>query len=158
METQLDRLDMQILSALQVSNQLTAYELADSVPLSPSAIQRRIRQYRASGVITADVSVLNPKLTGDHISVVLLIQLAQQGPARVAEVRGRLSRSPHVQVVMELAGAYDLMCIGMFDSMETFNAFADAEVAADPSVNRFEPIFVRRRVKFGATIPLWNQI
>lgn len=158
MESQLDRLDMQILSALQISNQTSAQELADRVPLSPSAIQRRIRQYRTTGVITADVSVLNPKLTGGHISVVLLIQLAQQGPARVAEVRGRLSRSPYVQVVMEIAGGYDLMCITMFDNIESFNTFADIEIAADPCVARFETMLVRRRVKFGATLPLWNAI
>lgn len=158
MELQLDRLDMQILSALQVCNQTSAHELADSVPLSASAIQRRIRTYRTNGVITADVSVLNPKLAGDHISVMLLIQLAQQGPARVADVRARLSRSSHVQVVMEIAGAYDLMCITVFDSMEAFNTFVDTEVAEHPLVGRFETIFVRRRVKFGATLPLWNQI
>ena len=142
MELQLDKLDMQILSSLQVSNQTSAHELADRVALSPSAIQRRIRHYRNAGVITADVSVLNPKLAGDHISVVILIQLAQQGPARVADVRARLSRSPHVQVVMEIAGAYDLMCITVFDTMDAFNAFADAEIADHPSVGRFETIFV----------------
>lgn len=154
MELQLDRLDLQILSSLQVSNQTSAHVLADHVPLSPSAIQRRIRHYRANGVITADVSVLNPRLAGDHISVMVMIQLAQQGSARVAEVRARLSRSPHVQVVMEIAGAYDLMCITVFDAMEAFNAFLDTEIADHPSVARFETVFVRRRVKFGATIPL----
>jgi Lrp/AsnC family leucine-responsive transcriptional regulator len=154
MDLQLDRLDVRILSALQVSNQTSAHELADSVPLSPSAIQRRIRHYRSNGMITADVSVLNPRLAGDHISVMVMIQLAQQGLARVADVRARLSRSPHVQVVMEIAGAYDLMCITVFDAMEAFNAFVDAEIADHPSVGRFETVFIRRRVKFGATIPL----
>lgn len=154
MELQLDRLDMRILSALQESNQTSAQELADRVPLSASAIQRRIRAYRHSGVITADVSVLNPRVSGEHISVVLLIQLAQQGPVSASDVRGRLGRSPQVQVIMEIAGAYDLMCIAMFESMESFNAFADAQIAGHPSVGRYEAIFVRRRVKFGTTIPL----
>lgn len=154
MELQLDRLDMRILSALQECNQTSAHELADRVPLSASAIQRRIRSYRHNGVITADVSVLNPKVTGEHLSVVLLIQLAQQGPAQLSDLRLRLGRSPHVQVMMEIAGAHDLMCITMFESMDSFNAFADAEIAGHPSVGRYETIFVRRRVKFGAAVPL----
>lgn len=154
MELQLDRLDLQILSALQECNQTTAHDLADRVPLSPSAIQRRIRNYRSSGVITADVSVVNPKVTGEKLSVVLLIQLAQQGPTRAAAFRTTLNRSPHVQVIMEIAGAYDLMCITVFDGVEDFNAFTDAEVADNPSVARHEAIFVRRRLKFGASIPL----
>lgn len=154
MEMQLDRLDLKILSALQVSNQTSAHELACHVPLSPSAIQRRIRSYRSNGVIAADVSVLDPRLAGDHISVMVMIQLSQQGPARVADVRVRLSRSPYVQVVMELSGAYDLMCITVFETIGAFNAFVDAEIADHPSVGRFETVFVRRRVKFGAAIPL----
>lgn len=154
MELQLDRLDMRILSALQECNQTSAHELADRVPLSASAIQRRIRSYRHNGVITADVSVLNPKVTGEHLSVVLLIQLAQQGASHLTELRARLGRSPHVQVMMEIAGAHDLMCIAMFENMESFNLFADAQIADHPAVGRYETIFVRRRVKFGATIPL----
>jgi Transcriptional regulators len=154
MESQLDGFDMRILSALQICNQTTAHQLADQVPLSPSAIQRRIRSYRSRGLIAADVSVLDPKLAGDHISVVLLIQLVRQGLSSVAEVRTRLARSPYVQVVMDIAGTYDLMCITVFEGMEAFNAFADAEIADHPAVGRYETIFVRRRVKFGAAIPL----
>lgn len=154
MELQLDRLDMQILSALQECNQTTAHDLADRVPLSPSAIQRRIRNYRTSGVITADVSVVNPRITGEKVSVVILIQLAEQGPSRAAAFRAALNRSRHVQVIMEIAGSYDLMCITLFDSIESFNGFLDAEIADHPSVARHEAIFVRRRVKFGTSIPL----
>lgn len=154
MQPHLDRLDMRILSALQLCNQTTAHQLAEQVPLSPSAIQRRIRNYRSTGVIAADISVLDPKVAGEQISVVLLIQLAGQGLARAAEFRTGLSRSPQVQVVMDVAGPHDLLCIAVFDGMEVLNAFIDMEIADHPSVARFETIFVRRRVKFGAAIPL----
>jgi Lrp/AsnC family leucine-responsive transcriptional regulator len=154
MQPHLDRLDMRILSALQLCNQTTAHQLAEQVPLSPSAIQRRIRSYRSTGVIAADVSVLDPKVAGEQISVVLLIQLARQGLAQAAQFRDGLSRSSHVQVVMDVAGAHDLLCIGVFDGMEALNAFVDLEIADHPAVARFETIFVRRRVKFGAVIPL----
>ena len=42
-----------------------------------------------------------------------------------------------------------LFCVG-----DDENAFADAEIAGHPSVGRYETIFVRRRVKFGAAVPL----
>jgi Lrp/AsnC family leucine-responsive transcriptional regulator len=60
MPNALDRLDIQILGALQENNQATAQILAERVPLSPSAILRRIRQYREEGVIAADVSIIEP--------------------------------------------------------------------------------------------------
>lgn len=153
-DVQLDRLDMQILSALQECNQTSAQDLAERVPLSPSAILRRIRQYRATGVIAADVAVLDPAVTGERLSVVLLVQLARQAPAAAAAFRKGLERLPNVQVVMEIAGAFDVMCITVFETMDAFNDFADAHIADDPAVARYEAMFVRRRIKFGAGIPL----
>ena len=46
------------------------------------------------------------------------------------------------------------MCFTVFETIGAFNAFVDAEIADHPSVGRFETVFVRRRVKFGAAIPL----
>ena len=153
-EVQFDSFDIQILSALQRCNQTTAQDLAEQVPLSPSAIVRRIRGYRETGVIAADVSVIYPRATGDRISVVLFIQLEEQGAAAVAAFRAEMERALEIQVVMEMAGSYDFMLIGVFPSMARFNAFADEAIADHPAVRRYEASFVRRRVKFGTHVPL----
>ncbi|MBS0360539.1 MAG: Lrp/AsnC family transcriptional regulator [Proteobacteria bacterium] len=150
----LDRLDVQILAALQENNQATAQALADKVPLSPSAILRRIRQYRDEGVIAADVSILDAGHVGDRISVVIMVQLELHSPTAVSEFRSHLARSPHVQVCMEISGAYDISCIAIFRSIEEFNAFTDANIAGHPAVRRYEANFVKKRVKFTTAIPL----
>ena len=150
----LDRLDVQILAALQENNQATAQALSDRVPLSPSAILRRIRQYRDEGVIAADVSILDTGYVGERISVVIMIQLELHSPVAVNEFRTHLARSPHVQVCMELSGAYDISCIAIFRNMEEFNAFTDASIAGHPAVRRYEANFVKKRVKFTTAIPL----
>jgi Lrp/AsnC family leucine-responsive transcriptional regulator len=150
----LDRLDIQILSALQENNQATAQELSERVPLSPSAILRRIRQYREDGVIAADVSVLAPAAVADRLSVLLMVQLERHSPADVAAFRQHLCRSPQVQVCIEISGVYDISCIGIFRDMEEFNAFTDAEVAGHPAVRRYEASFIKKRVKFTTAVPL----
>lgn len=150
----LDRLDIQILAALQENNQATAQALAERVPLSPSAILRRIRQYREEGVIAADVSILAPQTVGERISVLLMVQLERHAPLDVAEFRAHLCRSPHVQVCMEISGAYDMSCIAIFRGMEEFNTFTDAHVAAHPAVRRYEASFIKKRVKFTPAVPL----
>ncbi len=154
MPNDLDRLDVQILGALQQNNQATAQILAERVPLSPSAILRRIRQYREEGVITADVSIIEPGQVGERISVILMVQLERHSPAAVAEFRAHLCRSPQVQVCMEISGAYDISCIAIFRGMEEFNAFTDAAIAGHPAVRRYEASFVKKRVKFTTAIPL----
>lgn len=150
----LDRLDVRILSALQENNQATAQMLAERVPLSPSAILRRIRQYREEGLIAADVSILDPAPLGELFSVLLMVQLERHSPAAVSEFRTHLVNSAHVQVCMEISGAYDISCIAVFRTMEEFNAFTDTHIAGHPSVRRCEASFVKRRVKFTPAIPL----
>lgn len=151
---ELDRLDLLILSALQEDNQVSAQTLAETVPLSPSAILRRIRNYRATGVIAADVSVLEPNLTGERISVLLLVQLERHAPPAVAGFRSFLTAAPQIQVCLEISGVYDIAAVGAFRSMEEFNAFADSHIASDPAVRRYEASFVKRRVKMSTAIPL----
>lgn len=150
----LDRLDIQILRALQENNQTTAQMLAEQVPLSPSAILRRIRQYREDGVIAADVSVLAPATVGERISVLLMVQLERHSPTDVAQFRQHLCRSPHVQVCVEISGSYDISCIAIFRGMEEFNAFTDGEIASHPAVRRYEASFIKKRVKFTTAVPL----
>ena len=150
----LDRLDMQILGALQENNQATAQALADRVPLSPSAILRRIRQYRDEGVIAADVSIIEPAHVGERLSVLLMVQLELHSPQAVADFRAHLCRSPLVQVCMEISGAYDISCIAIFRSMDEFKVFTDTHVASHPAVRRYEASFVKKRAKFTTAIPL----
>lgn len=154
MAYQLDRLDVQILAALQADNQATAQSLAETVPLSPSAILRRIRQYRDEGLIAADVSIIDPALVGDRLSVLIMVQLEHHAPAAVAEFRAHICGSPNIQVCVEISGAYDIACIGIFSGMEAFNAFSDTQIAGHPAVRRYEASFIKKRVKFTAAIPL----
>ena len=151
---ELDRLDLQILSALQGDNQTSAHALADKIPLSPSAILRRIRGYRASKVITADVSVLEPNLLGERISVLFLIQLERHAPPTISGFRNTLLAAPQVQVSLEVSGIYDIACLATFRNMDEFNAFADTYIAGDPVVRRYEASFVKRRMKMSTAIPL----
>lgn len=153
-EAAFDRLDLQILAALQESNQTSAQELAERIPLSASAILRRIRGYRETGVIASDVSVLEPSRLGERISVLLHIQLERHAQSSVGEFRGQLSAAKEVQAVLEITGAYDIAVIAVFRSMEEFNRFADGRIADHPAVRRYEASFIKKRVKFTTALPI----
>jgi Lrp/AsnC family transcriptional regulator, leucine-responsive regulatory protein len=154
MSLSLDRLDLRILAALQVNNQASAQELAAAIPLSRSAILRRIRQYREAGLISADVSILDPAALGERLSVLYMVQLDSHAPAAVSAFREDLCRAPEVQVCMEISGIYDISCIAVFRGMAEFNHFSDHVIAAHPTVRRYEASFVKKRIKFTTAIPL----
>lgn len=148
-----DMLDLRILDLLQRNALLTADELAQRLPLSASAIARRIRRLRESGVIAEDVSVLSDQV-GPFLSAVVQVQMDRHALAAVEALRRRLVASPQVQLYLEISGTFDLMLLVTVRDMDAFNDFVDTMLAADPVVRRYETSFVKRRRKFSTALPL----
>lgn len=148
-----DTLDLRILDLLQRDALLTADELAQRLPLSASAIARRVRRLRESGVIAEDVSVLSEQV-GPFLSAVVQVQMDRHALAAVEALRRRLVASPQVQLYLEISGTFDLMLLVTVRDMDAFNDFVDTMLAADPVVRRYETSFVKRRRKFSTALPL----
>jgi len=148
-----DEMDLRILERLQQNALLTADELAADLPLSPSAIARRIRRLRETGVIAGDVAVLSDAI-GPFLSAFVHIQLDRHALAQIEALRRRLTSSIHVQLFMEISGAFDVVLLVTVADMEAFNAFADAALAGDPVVRRYETSFVKRKRKLSLALPL----
>ena len=153
MRAKLDRLDRQLLACLQRDNLQTADLLAEQVGRSPSAIARRLRRLRATGAVTADVALISEEAAGHPLSAVVNIQLERHAPHEVDVVRRRLAASPNVQLVLNLAGAFDIMLLVVVRDMDAYNELA-GRLLEQPGVRRFETTFVKSRVKASLAVPL----
>ena len=60
----LDEFDRNLLGLLQENADLTSDQLATKVALSASAIQRRLKRLRESGVIERTIAVVAPRKVG----------------------------------------------------------------------------------------------
>jgi Lrp/AsnC family leucine-responsive transcriptional regulator len=153
MAARLDRLDRQLLACLQADNLQTADRLAEQVGRSPSAIARRLRRLRATGVVAADVSILSDEAAGHPLSAIVQLQLERHAPHEGDELRRRLLASPNVQLCLDISGGFDILLLVVARDMEAYNAFS-AALLERPPVHRFETSFVKRRVKATLAIPL----
>lgn len=144
----LDRFDIALLNLLQSDNLATAETLARNVPLSPSAIARRVRKLRAAGLIAADIALLAPAVTADRLRAIIIVQVHEHAEEKgIAALRARLAAAREVQLLLDISGAFDLLVLVVTRNMAAFNAFADAHFAADPSVRRYETSFVKAEIK-----------
>lgn len=151
----LDRFDVALLNLLQWHNLSTAEALAEKVALSPSAITRRLRKLRDSGIVAADVAVLAPTLVDKRLRAVVHIQLHEHAQEKgLAALRARLVAAPEVQICLEISGAFDLMAIIVARDMAAFNTFADELLAGDPAIRRYETSFVKKQIKATLAVPL----
>jgi len=155
MNRKIDRFDIALLNLLQADNLATAEMLARHVPLSSSAIARRVRALREDGLIAADMAILAPGLTGERLRAVVQVQVHEHAEEKgIAALRARLAAADEVQLLLNIAGAFDLLALVVTRNMAAFNAFADAYFAADPAVRRYETSFVKSEIKNRPAVPL----
>ena len=148
MSKTLDSFDIALLNLLQANNVATAEQLARDVPLSPSAITRRVRRLRDSGLIAADIALLSDDFLGRRLRAVVQVQLSDHAETGViAQLRKELAEAREVQLCLEISGAFDLMLVIVTRDMAEFNAFADKTFGANPGVRRYEASFVKRQIR-----------
>ena len=148
MRIDLDKLDIRLLNCLQANNLATAEELSSSVPLSPSAITRRIRRLREAKLIAQDVAVLSPAMLEGRVRGLVLIRLHVHGDsADLAALRRSLVDTPEVQRCFEITGPFDAAAIVVARDMNSFNEVVDSAIGDQPAVQRFETNFFKREMK-----------
>ena len=150
-----DRFDLALLNIVQQDDSLTAEQLAGRVPLSPSALARRLRRLRREGWISKTIALLSPKLTDHRLRAIVTVQLGEHadqcGKSALIE---RIRDAPQVQTCYELAGNYDLLLLFDCSDMAEFTKVAESVLVADPTVRRYETSFIKREIKFAPFVRL----
>lgn len=151
----LDRFDLQLLNLAQRDDSRTADSLAGDIPLSPSAIARRLRRLRGDGWIGRTIALLSPRLTSQRLRALVFIQLGEHANLKgKSALEQRLRDSPQVQFCYETAGEHDMLALFDCAGMAEFNELCDELLTADATVRRYETSFVKREVKFAPFVEL----
>lgn len=151
----LDSFDLSLLNLVQRDDSRTADQLADRVPLSPSAIARRLRRLRAEGWIARTVALVSERLAERRLRALLFIELAEHADLKgKAALEQRLRLVGQVQFCYETTGECDLLALVDCANMAEFNGLCDELLTADSTVRRYETSFVKREVKFAPFVDL----
>ncbi|GAB3966550.1 Lrp/AsnC family transcriptional regulator [Plantactinospora veratri] len=136
----LDRTDRRLLDLLRVDAAKPLYELGELVGLSPSAVQRRLTRLRVSGVIRAQVAVLDPRALGLAMTTLVLVELeADTGPHYTA-FRECLRDEPAVRQCYHVAGQWDFVVVLLTADFDTYRQVAERLFLANPAVRRYETL------------------
>lgn len=149
----MDELDRILLNLIQKNSRVTAEQLACEVPLSPSAITRRLKRFREDGTVLAEVAILSPKLRDRRVTAIVNVQLDRHTPQELDGLKRMLTVAPEVQVCVEITGSSDLLLIVSTRDLSHFNEFADA-LAAEGLVRRYETSFVKKHIKISHAVEL----
>ncbi len=151
---ELDLFDRRLLALIQENAGLTAEQLAEQVPLSISAIQRRIRRMREQGVILKDVAVCDPKKLGRPTFFIVSLQVERERPELLAELKRWLSAEQQVQQVYYVTGEADFVLVVTAPDTESYDDLMSRLVARNANVRRFTTNVALGVVKRGLAIAM----
>lgn len=150
----LDDIDRKLLELLQLDAARSLYDLGDAVGLSPSAVQRRLTRYRATGLIAKQVAVLDPEALPGTVLACVLVTLDRESKRLHAGFQDRMRATPEVQQCYGLAGAWDYLVMVVANGMPRCRTVIDELFLGAPNIKRYDTLFVFDVVKAGLRIPL----
>lgn len=150
----LDRFDLAILDILQADNTTPQRAIAQAVNLSAPAVQRRIQRLKDSGVIRANVAVLDPVKLGKPLTIVLEVHLDNERPDRTAPLRARIAAEDAVQQCYSVTGEADYQLVVNVASMADYEALTRRLFEGDDNIKRFRTSVALASLKTGLRVPL----
>ncbi len=152
----LDRFDIAILDILQTDNTTPQRVIAQAVNLSAPAVQRRIQRLKDSGVIRANVAVLDPVKVGKPLTIVLEVHLENERADRTAPLRARIAAEDAVQQCYSVTGEADYLLVVNVASMADYEALTQGLFEGDDNIKRFRTSVALASLKTGLRVPLDN--
>jgi DNA-binding Lrp family transcriptional regulator len=108
-ERTLDRIDFEILDALQKNARLSNKELAARVLMAPSSCLERVRRLVREGVIRGFHSDVDPDALGIQMQAMISVRLQVHSLDAFESFEAHLRALPEVVAVYHLAGEEDFM-------------------------------------------------
>ena len=152
----LSRTDRRLLNELQRDTTRNQSELAELVGMSRTSCWRRIRDFEEAGLIERQVALLNPKIAGFNIQVLLLVAMTEHTDENRQSFERHVSLLPEVTECFSVSGDRDYVLHVVVKDMDTYNEFLNSQVLKHSAVRSASSTFVLRRVKYSTVLPLDN--
>jgi DNA-binding Lrp family transcriptional regulator len=150
----LDTFDRAILALLQKNNRMPQREIAEAVNLSPAAVQRRIRRLEESGVIHANIAVLDPARVGQPITVLVEVEMESERAELYAAAKRAFQTAPEVQQCYYVTGGADFILVITVRTMGEYEELTRRLFFENRNVKRFRTFVAMQRVKVGLGVQL----
>lgn len=148
----LDKVDRKLLNLLQKDNQTPTRVLAEKVHISQPTCLRRIRDLRAAGIISADVSMVDPFALGYGMLAFLEVSLANQSDEHMQEFEARMVKEAEVMQCYFVSGDYDYFLAVHVIDMDAYYQFVRRVISGSGNVRHFQSRFPMKRAKFTTRI------
>lgn len=146
--------DRRLLMALQTDVTQSQADLAEFAGLSRTSCWRRVRELEKAGLIRQKVALLEPKLAGFGIEVLLLVAMTEHSDENRRDFESHVQSLAHVLECFSVSGERDYMLQVVARDMDSYTDFLNSQILRHPAVRSASSTFVLKRVKYSTALPL----
>lgn len=154
MPVELTKADRAILRIVQQDARTTIEEIASQVGLSVSSTQRRLQNLRENRIILGDVAVLDPKLVGQGVTMLVELELERDRPEMLPAFHRWIAGTPNVQQAWYVTGRGDYTLVIVAASIEDFDIFMERLMTENRNVRKFTTSVVLKTLKRSLALPI----
>jgi Lrp/AsnC family leucine-responsive transcriptional regulator len=150
----LDRIDKNILNALQRNCRLTNVELAKKVGLSPTPCLERVKRLEKSGYIKGYHALVDPHKINNALLVFVEITLTKTDPDVFTDFAKAVQDLEVIQECHLVSGAFDFLLKTRVPDMKAYRTLLGDTLLRLPSVADSKTYVVMEEVKSTTVMPI----
>ncbi|MCG9629897.1 MULTISPECIES: Lrp/AsnC family transcriptional regulator [Vibrio] len=149
---ELDRIDRSILAILQKNNRIANVDLAEEVGLSAPACLKRVKRLRKEKVIVGDVSLINPALAGNKMTLIVSVEMERDRGDIYSVFRNSVEQAPEVTQCYQITGGYDFLIVLSVPDIQAYERFIERVLHQDKNIRKFHTSVSTKTVKFSTEV------
>ena len=154
----LDRMDVEILMALQGDGRASMAEIGEDIGLSASAVTRRLEKLEADRVILGYAALLNHKAVGLKMTAFVTVTLTKQSEDIIEAFENAIVALPEVAEVHLMAGSTDYLLRVISTDLEAYESFLKRRLTRLRGVAHVQTTFSLSSLKAAPSVPLTHLV
>ena len=150
----MDKIEQQLLEALQADGRMANVALAERVGLSESPTFRRVKLLEEAGVIRGYIALLDQRLLGLQVTAYVSVRMEKQPDEDQHEFHRCVETEPHIVECHAMSGAYDFLMKVVAKDMEHFSELCMQKILKYPGVHHVESAFSLKAIKSSQALPI----
>ncbi|OTG55965.1 AsnC family transcriptional regulator [Acinetobacter sp. ANC 3903] len=150
----LDRIDKNIIQALQNNGRMQNNDLAREIGLSPSSCLRRVKLLEEAGVIQNYTTVVDPQKIGLQLILFSRIWLTGQDAETIDTFIAAMKELPQVMECYIILGECDAMLKVVVPDLESYRKFQSAHLTKKNGITSVKTDLPSQIIKQSFQLPL----
>lgn len=140
----MDRIDRQIIAALQSDGRQKLADLSDRIGLSPTPLARRIARLEQDGIITGYSARVDQERLGLPLNIFIFVELEKQTREAITRFEQALGRFDEVMECYLMTGTRDVLLRVVAADLAAFDRFLEDGLMQTANIRSMRSSFALR--------------